>query len=105
MRVGRNAYKEFIKQGCVWQYEDKLSPIPDTVPSGIDEFNKYNVEKSDKVIDEKEPINETMLYTAIAVVVVVIVIVIGFIIYRVIKKKRAEAMGMSPQGFLCGESI
>lgn len=103
--LSRSAYKEFIKQGCVWQHEDKLSPIPDTAPSGIDEFDKYNVEKSDKVIDEKEPINETMLYTAIAVVVVVIVIVIGFIIYRVIKKKRAEAMGMSPQGFLCGESI
>ncbi len=103
--LSRNAYKEFIKQGCVWKHEDKLSPIPDTTPLGIDEFDKYNIDKSDKVINEKEPVNEPMLYTAIAVVVVVLVIVIGFIIYRVIKKKRAEAMGMGPQGFLCGESV
>lgn len=101
----RNAYKEFIKQGCVWEYEDKLTPIPDSVPLGIDRFDEYNVEPSEKIIDEKEQVNKKARYTAIAVVVVVIGIVIGFIIYRAIKKKRAEAMGISAQGFFCGESI
>ena len=103
--LSRSAYKEFIKQGCVWQHEDKLSPIPDTVPLGINDFDKYNVDKSDKVIDEKEPINKDRLIIASVVVGVVVLIVIGFIVYRAIKKKMAKDAGMDPQGFLCGESI
>jgi hypothetical protein len=102
----RNAYKEFIKQGCVWEYEDKLTPIPDSVPLGIDGFDGYNVEPSEKIIDEKEPpINKDRLIIASVVIGVVMIIVIGFIIYRAIKKKLAKDANMDPQGFFCGESV
>ena len=113
--ASRAAYKEFIKQGCVWQDEDSNEPeknavIPDTAPVNLDlsiyaDIEKTINKKHSKTPEEPEEkeVNKTSLTAAIIVLVVLIALIVIFIIYRVIKKKRAAAMGIVSQGFFCGE--
>lgn len=109
--ASRAAYREFIKQGCVWQDLDGNEPekntdIPDTAPIGIDLSIYADIEKSDKkrhsnAPEEKET-NKKSLTAAIIVLVVLVALVVIFIIYRVMKKRKAAAMGIA-QGFFCGD--
>ena len=110
--ASRDAYKEFIKQGCVWYDSDGAEPkkdneIPNTAPIGIDLSIYADIEKTQELThsnaakDEKQ-VNKKSLTAAIIVLVVIVGLIICFIIYRVIQKKRAAGMGLS-QGFFCGE--
>ena len=103
----RKAYKEFIKQGCVWQDSDGNEPdkeaaIPDSDPIGIDLSVYADVENSTKMQhskdsgEPKEEVNKKSLMAPIIVLVVLVALIVIFIIYRVIKKrKQATAMGTS----------
>ena len=112
-RVSREAYKEFIKLGCVWYDSDGDGPekntiIPDTNPIGIDLSIYADIEKTDKKTHSKateeseKEVNKKSLTAAIIVLVVLVALVVIFIIYRVIKRKNAAAMGIA-QGFFCGD--
>lgn len=109
--MSRMAYKEFIKQGCVWQDSDGNEPkkdeaIPNTPPIGIDLAVYADIEKSTEPTHSKAPeeksVNKKSLTAAITVLVVLVALVVIFIIYRIIKKRKAAAMGVS-QGFFCGD--
>lgn len=109
--MSRMAYKEFIKQGCVWRDSDGNEPkkneeIPNTPPIGINLAVYADIEKSTNETHSNTPeekqVNKTSLTAAIIVIVVIIALIICFIIFRAIKKKKAAAAGIS-QGFFCGE--
>ena len=111
--ASRNAYIEFIKQGCVWRDSDgnepeKDSVIPDTAPVNLDLSIYTDIEKSTKKThsksteEPKEEVNKTSLMAGIIVIVVLLLLIAAFIIYRVMKKKKAANMGVS-QGFFCGD--
>ena len=113
--ASRAAYREFIKQGCVWRDSDGNEPkknadIPDTDPIGIDLLIYADIEKTAGKTHSKAPapdpedgeVNKTSLTIAIVVLVVLVALIVIFIIYRVIKKKKAAAMGIA-QGLLCGD--